>query len=103
MCYFCGNYCKPITVQYYIASCVSSVPRLTLMDLNWTYEHALGMKLVCVRVLTYCSYLTEFLLRSRRNAEQCVYIISPSPHDDPIRYQISLYLNITVEETQHKC
>jgi len=61
MCYFCGNYCKPITVQYYIASCVSSVPRLTLMDLNWTYEHALGMKLVCVRVLTYCSYLTEFL------------------------------------------
>ena len=72
MCYLCENYCKPITVQYSIASCVSLVPRLTSMDLNWAYEHALGMKLVCVRVLTYCSYLTEFLLRSRLNAEQRV-------------------------------
>ena len=27
------KYFKPITVQYYIASCVSWVPRLTLLDL----------------------------------------------------------------------
>ena len=48
MYYLCEKYCKPITVQYYIANCVSWVPRLTLMDLNWTFEHVLGMKLICV-------------------------------------------------------
>ena len=44
----CGKNYKPIAVQYYIADCVSGVPRLTLLDLwtNWTYEHALGMKLI---------------------------------------------------------
>ena len=30
----CEKYYKPITVQYYIANCVSWVPRLTC----WTYE-----------------------------------------------------------------
>ena len=33
MYYLCEKYYKPITVQYYIADCVSWVPRLTL-----TYE-----------------------------------------------------------------
>ena len=28
-----GKYYKPIAVQYYIADCVSGVPRLTLLDL----------------------------------------------------------------------
>ena len=39
MYYLCEKYYKPITVQYYIVSCVSWVPRLTLLDLrtNWTY------------------------------------------------------------------
>ena len=39
MYYLCEKYYKPITVQYYIANCVSWVPRLTLLDLrkNWTY------------------------------------------------------------------
>ena len=43
----CEKY-KPITVQYYIADCVTCVPRLTLLDVqvNWTYEHALGTELV---------------------------------------------------------
>ena len=38
---------KPITIQSYIANCVSWVLRLTLLDLemNWTYECALGRKL----------------------------------------------------------
>ena len=38
MYYLCEKYYKPITVQYYIADCVSWVPRLTLLDLrkNWT-------------------------------------------------------------------
>ena len=34
MLYLCEKYYKPITVQYYIANCVSWVPRLTLLDLT---------------------------------------------------------------------
>ena len=34
MYYLCEKYYKPIIVQYYIADCVSWVPRLTC----WTYE-----------------------------------------------------------------
>ena len=34
MCYLCEKYYKPIRVQYFIADCVSSVPRLTLLDLQ---------------------------------------------------------------------
>ena len=48
MCYVCEKCYKPTTVQYYIADCVSWVPRLTLLDLqtNWTYEHALVMEFI---------------------------------------------------------
>ena len=48
MYYLCEKYYKPITVQSYIADCVSWVPRLTLLDLrtNWTNELALGIELV---------------------------------------------------------
>ena len=31
--YLCEEYYKPITVQYYIAACVSWVPKQTLLDL----------------------------------------------------------------------
>ena len=50
MYYLCEKYYKPMTGQYYIADCVSWVPRLTLPDLrtNWTYERALGMELICM-------------------------------------------------------
>ena len=43
MYYLCEKCYKPIIVQYYIANCVSWVPRLTLLDLstNLTYEHVL--------------------------------------------------------------
>ena len=43
MYYLCESYYKSITVQSYIANCVSWVPRLTLLDLqiNWTYEYTL--------------------------------------------------------------
>ena len=34
MYYLCERCYKPITVQYYIADCVSWVPRLTLLDLQ---------------------------------------------------------------------
>ena len=50
MNYLCENYYRPITVQYYIADCVSWVPWLTMLDLqiNWTYECTLGTKLTCM-------------------------------------------------------
>ena len=40
--HLCEKYYKPMTVQYYIADCVSWVPRLTSLDsrTSWTYEHA---------------------------------------------------------------
>ena len=43
MYYLCEMYYKPTTVQYYIADCVSWVPRLTLLDLRtcfWTGTHS---------------------------------------------------------------
>ena len=48
MYYFCEKYYKPITVQYYIADCVSWVSRLTLLDLqtNWTYKGTLRTECV---------------------------------------------------------
>ena len=48
MYYLREKYDKPITAQYYVADCVSWVPRRTLLDLrtNWTFEQALGMGLV---------------------------------------------------------
>ena len=40
----CEKYLKPITVQYYIADCVSQVPRLTLLDSDlmhsWNGTHS---------------------------------------------------------------
>ena len=40
--------CKPITVKYYIADCVSWVPRLSLLNswTHWTYECALEMEFI---------------------------------------------------------
>ena len=48
MYYLREKYYKPITVQYYIADCVSWVPRLILLDLqtNWTYERILRTELI---------------------------------------------------------
>ena len=56
MYYLCEKYYKPITVEYYIADCISWVPRLTLSDLRtkWTYRHALGTELICMWG-TYCT------------------------------------------------
>ena len=50
MYYLCEKYYKLITVQYYVADCVSWVPRLTLLDLwtNWTYKCTLGTELICM-------------------------------------------------------
>ena len=60
----CEKCYKPITVQYYIADCVSWVPRLTLLDLrtNWTYKHTLRMELVRM-VGTYWTVISSGLLK----------------------------------------
>ena len=54
--YLCEKYCKPITVQYHIDTCVSWIPRLTLLDLGiiLDYECILGIELICIQG-TYCS------------------------------------------------
>ena len=48
MYYLCERYCKPITMQYHIANCVSWVPKLTLLVLgtNQTQECTFGTKLI---------------------------------------------------------
>ena len=48
MHYLCEKYYKPITVQYYIADCVSWVPRLTWLDLgkNGSYKRNLRTELI---------------------------------------------------------
>ena len=47
----CETCYKSMTVQHYIANCVSWVPRLTLLDVgtNWIYECTLGMDRVCMQ------------------------------------------------------
>ena len=55
MCYLCGKYYKPITVQYYVADYyVSCIPRLISLDLgiNWTYDHSFGRELIRMQGLT---------------------------------------------------
>ena len=37
MYYLCEKYFKPIIVKYYIANCVSWVPKLTLLDLGMSF------------------------------------------------------------------
>ena len=62
----CEKYYKPITVQYYIAFCVSWIPRLTLLDLgtNWTDEHAFETELVhmqetCIQIILHIKLLQK--------------------------------------------
>ena len=61
MYYLCEKYYKPITIQYYIANCVSWVPRLILLDLgtNLTYKCALRLELVFMKG-TYCNKAVHF-------------------------------------------
>ena len=42
MYYLCEKHYQPVAVQYYMANCVSCIPRLTLLDLmNWLLEQKL--------------------------------------------------------------
>ena len=49
--YLCEMCYKSMTAQYYVASCVSWVPRLTLLDVgtNWTCKCAFGMDRICMQ------------------------------------------------------
>ena len=63
--YLCKKYYKPITVQYYIASCVSSVPRLTLLDLQMCSLNSFvcrGLNIVYQLILTGSNLLLASLL-----------------------------------------
>ena len=53
MCYLCGKYYKPITVQHYIVYCACWVPRLTLLDLQTGLE---TISLSCIWFLNIFSH-----------------------------------------------
>ena len=61
MYYLCEKYYKPMTVEYYIADCISWVPRLTLSDLQteWTYRCTLGTELIRMWGI-YCTEAENF-------------------------------------------
>ena len=63
MIYLSEKYYKPITVQYYIAGCVSWVPRLTSLDLQiglmnmhleWNSFIRGGLTVLCIINTTEC-------------------------------------------------
>ena len=81
MYYLCEKYCKLITVQYYIADCVSWVPRLTLLDLtnkldlqtrSWNGTH-----LYVGDLLYYCLVqLTFFSPRKTIQMKEAIYLFT---------------------------
>ena len=58
MDYLCEKCHRPSAIPYYIAVCVSWVPRLTLLDswTNWAHKHALQMEHICSQGI-YCKHL----------------------------------------------
>ena len=55
MYWLCEKYYRPITVQYYIASCVSWIPRLNLLDLQIRFmDMLLEQNSFICRRLTVC-------------------------------------------------
>ena len=53
MYYLCEKYYKPVRIQYYIASCVSWVSRLTSLNLkilSWNRTHSYLGDLLCSRL-----------------------------------------------------
>ena len=57
MSHLCDKYYKPVTVQNYIADCVSWVPRLTLLvyeQIGLTYVFSEQNLLVCRGFAVFC-------------------------------------------------
>ena len=48
--YLCEKYYKPIIVQYYVANCISWVPRLTLLGLRTNQPYELALRLERIRL-----------------------------------------------------
>ena len=66
MYYLCENYYKPITVQYYIADCVSWVPRLTLLDFFFFLIFIYYLLIMFIFGCVGSSFLCEGFLQLRR-------------------------------------
>ena len=62
--YFCDRYYKPIILQYYIANCVSWVPRLTWLNLQVGLTNTLSEwnMFVCRELTVFQSLLANLLL-----------------------------------------
>ena len=69
MYYLCEKYYKPITVQYYIADCVSWVPRLTL-----TYKQ-IGLRNVLSEQNSFVCRGLTVVFRRAQNWKQVKYPI----------------------------
>ena len=65
MYYLCEKYHKPITVQYYIADCVSWVPGLTF----WTYDQT---------GLNECTLKKEPFVYRGLAVFNCIHSLQPS-------------------------
>ena len=59
MYYLCEKHYKPITVQYYIADCVSWVPRLTLLEQTGLTNALLEQNSFICRGLTVFLFLCQ--------------------------------------------
>ena len=80
---FCKNCYKPITVQYSIANCASSIPKLTLLDLQTGLRHLLSEKssFMCrglaapwfhfLHIHTSHSSLTSYLAETKNYISHC--------------------------------
>ena len=66
--YFCDRYYKPIILQYYIANCVSWVPRLTWLNLQVGLTNTLSEwnMFVCRELTVFQSLLANLLLLLNR-------------------------------------
>ena len=82
MYYLCEKYYKPITVQYYIADCVSWVPRLTLLDLqtSWAYKR-IGLtnallewnSFICRGLTVLCSWIGRINISIMTTLPKAIY------------------------------
>ena len=73
MYYLCEKYYKLITVQYYIADCVSWVPRLTLLDLTNKLDLRMcsqNRTRLCVGVLLYTSSSYNSITKKHKQPNQ---------------------------------
>ena len=76
MYYLCEKYYKPITVQYYVADCVSWVPRLSVLDLETGITIVLLERnsFVCRGLTVYHIYQFYMKLRNYANGDLTIFL-----------------------------